>query len=73
MNEKELISIIYKGPLFLPCQIFSVECPTTFEFGATFSIMVYALNWLWFVFDLCSLICTPIDGAGSPYRKQCHL
>ena len=41
-----------KDPLILLCQIISVECPTNFEFGATFSIVVYALNWFWFVFDL---------------------
>ena len=52
MNENEFISIVYKGPLFLLCQIISVEYPTSFEFGGTFPIVVYALNWLWFVFDL---------------------
>ena len=41
-----------KGPFILLCRIISVECPTNFEFGATFSILVYALNWFWFVFDL---------------------
>ena len=41
-----------KVPLVLLCRIISVECPTNFEFGATFSIVVYALNLFWFEFDL---------------------
>ena len=42
----------FKGPLILLCWIISVEYPTNFEFGATFSIEIYTLNWFWFVFDL---------------------
>ena len=30
----------------------SVEYQTKFEFAANFSIMVYSLNWFWFVLDL---------------------
>ena len=41
---------VFKGPFILLCRI-SVKCPTNFEFGATFSIVVYALNWFWFIFD----------------------
>ena len=41
-----------KGPLILLCQIISEECPPNFEFGAIFSIVVYALDLFWFVFDL---------------------
>ena len=33
-----------KGPFILLCRIISVECPTNFEFGTTFSSVVYALN-----------------------------
>ena len=33
-----------KGTLTLLCRIISVECLTNFEFGATFSIVVYELN-----------------------------
>ena len=43
---------VCKGLLILLCQMILVECPTSFEFGATFSIVVYALNWFWFEFDL---------------------
>ena len=32
-----------KGPFILLCQMISVECPTNFKFGATFSIVVHAL------------------------------
>ena len=52
MTVEEFHSEEGKGPFILLCQIISVECPTNFEFGATFSIVVYALNWFWFVFDL---------------------
>ena len=48
----QMLVSISKGPLILLCQIISVKCPTNFEFGATFCIVVYALNWFWFVFDL---------------------
>ena len=41
-----------KGTLILLCRIISVECPTNFEFGATFSTVVYALNWFRFLLDL---------------------
>ena len=41
-----------KGAFILLCQMISVECPINFEFDATFSIVIYALNWFWFVFDL---------------------
>ena len=47
-----LVCNIFKGPLILLCQIISAEYPTNFEFGATFFIVVCALNWSWFVFDL---------------------
>ena len=51
-----LVSIDIKGPLILLCQMILVECLTIFEFGATFSTVVSALNWFWFVFDLDSYI-----------------
>ena len=35
----------YKGPFILLFQIISVEYPTNFEIGVTFSIVPYALNW----------------------------
>ena len=41
-----------KDPLILLCRLISVECPKNFEFGATLTIVVYSLNWFWFVFDL---------------------
>ena len=41
-----------KGPFILLCQMISVKCPTYFEFGATFSIVVYGLYWFWFEYDL---------------------
>ena len=65
-------SIHLKGPYSLLCWIISVECQTNFEFGATFFhcglCLKLDLVCIWF-----SLICTPIDGAGSQYKKQCHL
>ena len=51
-NQKMNWNFLLKGALILLCQIISVECTTNFEYGATFSIGIYALNWFWFVFDL---------------------
>ena len=48
-----LMTLVFnKGPLILLCQIISVECQTNFEFGITFSTVVYALNWFRFLLDL---------------------
>ena len=33
-----LQTIEFEGPLIMLCQMISVECPTNFEFGATFSV-----------------------------------
>ena len=44
--------LCFKIKVLLFCFIISVECLTNFEFDTTFSIVDYALNWLWFVFDL---------------------
>ena len=41
-----------KGTLILLCRMISVECQTNFEFGITFSTVVYALNWFRFLLDL---------------------
>ena len=50
--EKSKLNSIGKGPLILLCQIISVECPSNFEFYGNFSIVVYNLDWFWFVIDL---------------------
>ena len=62
----------HKVPLILLCRNNFSRMPNKFEFGATFSIVVFALNWFWFVFSF-SFICIPIGGAESPYGKQHHL
>ena len=49
---KIIKSNLHKGPLILLCRIISKECPKNFEYSVSFSIVVYALNWLWFVIDL---------------------
>ena len=36
-----------KGPLILLCRFISLNRQTKFEFGTTFTIVVYALNWFW--------------------------
>ena len=39
-----------KGLFILLCRFISLNRPKKFEFGATFAIVDYTLNWFWFVF-----------------------
>ena len=43
---------IFKSTLILLSRFISQNHPTKFEFCATVSIVVYGLNWFWFVFNL---------------------
>ena len=54
-----------KGLLILLCQIISVEFWTWCYFFHCSLDTKLILVWIWF-----SLICTPIDGTGSPYRTR---
>ena len=53
-HQKNKSDIIFKRSFnFALLNNFSrMPGPTNFEFGATFSIVVYALNLFWFEFDL---------------------
>ena len=43
-GNEDRAGIYSKSALILLCLIILVECPTNFEFGTIFSIVVYALN-----------------------------
>ena len=72
ITQSKRSSVTGKVPLFLLCQIISVECPTNLNLAPLLSIVVYALNFflasIWF-----SFIYTPIDGVRFLYRTQRHL
>ena len=65
-------NVVFSSPFIFASPNNFGRMPNKFEFGATFSIVVFALNWFWFVFSF-SLICTLIGGAESPNGKQHHL
>ena len=51
-NRPVHIRQIFKSTLILLSRFISQNHQTKFEFCATFSIVVYGLNWFWFEFEL---------------------